>query len=217
MPAPVGSTPFDWQLAPNSRSPSRGFMTERTFGCAQATHSARATSPRAFPRHRTLTAHDLSAARPTESQSEPRVSRNHALAGSAMDGTFHAKRLSGSSPLATAPVNHTTVAPATPPQFTSMTTRDVSSSSFADLKTHVAARGAAFTGRVAITRNVSSKMRDAGGSPMKRVASTPTLNTKTTTPAPGSQGIRDMFFVRQDNVNFNASYGTPVKEVRPKH
>jgi hypothetical protein len=29
--------------------------------------------------------------------------------------------------------------------------------------------------------------------------------------------MRDMFFVRQDNVNFNASYGTPVKEVRPKH
>jgi hypothetical protein len=26
--------------------------------------------------------------------------------------------------------------------------------------------------------------------------------------------MRDMFFVRQDNINFNASYGTPVREVR---
>jgi hypothetical protein len=28
--------------------------------------------------------------------------------------------------------------------------------------------------------------------------------------------MRDMFFVRQDNINFNASYGTPVREVRPR-
>ena len=29
--------------------------------------------------------------------------------------------------------------------------------------------------------------------------------------------MRDMFFVRQDNINFNASYGTPVREVRFPH
>lgn len=29
--------------------------------------------------------------------------------------------------------------------------------------------------------------------------------------------MRDMFFVRQDNINFNASYGTPVREVRFSH
>jgi len=50
---------------------------------------------------------------------------------------------------------------------------------------------------------------------MKRVASTPSLQARASTPAPGSQGMRDMFFVRQDNINFNASYGTPVREVRP--
>ena len=52
---------------------------------------------------------------------------------------------------------------------------------------------------------------------MKRVASTPSLQARASTPAPGSQGMRDMFFVRQDNINFNASYGTPVREVRFSH
>ena len=112
----------------------------------------------------------------------------------------------------------TTVEPSTPPQFTSRLTSNAMSLSFADLRTHVAKRGAAFTGRVAITPNSSAKPRQTTEeclSPMKRVSSTPSFSTPSpsSTPAPGSQGMRDMFFVRQDNINFNASYGTPVKEV----
>ena len=49
---------------------------------------------------------------------------------------------------------------------------------------------------------------------IQRVKSTPELGVHATGPAPGSKEMRDMFFVRQDAVNFNASYGTPVREVR---
>lgn len=48
---------------------------------------------------------------------------------------------------------------------------------------------------------------------MKRVSSLPVMSLQSGGPAPGSQEMRDMFFVRQDAVNFNASYGTPVREV----
>ena len=94
------------------------------------------------------------------------------------------------------------------------------SASFADLRQHVAERGAPFTGSVRVDSSASASKppepSGAGGSPMKRVASTPSLQARASTPAPGSQGMRDMFFVRQDNINFNASYGTPVREVRPR-
>ena len=113
-----------------------------------------------------------------------------------------------------------TPAPATPPQNASMISRDMTSASFADLRQHVAKRGAPFTGRVRVDSSASASKppepSGAGGSPMKRVASTPSLQARASTPAPGSQGMRDMFFVRQDNINFNASYGTPVREVRPR-
>ena len=33
-------------------------------------------------------------------------------------------------------------------------------------------------------------------------------------PAPGTQGMKELFFVRQNSINFNASYGTPAREVR---
>jgi hypothetical protein len=113
-----------------------------------------------------------------------------------------------------------TPAPATPPQNASMISRDMTSASFADLRQHIAKRGAPFTGRVRLDSPASASKppepSGAGGSPMKRVASTPSLQARASTPAPGSQGMRDMFFVRQDNINFNASYGTPVREVRPR-
>ena len=113
-----------------------------------------------------------------------------------------------------------TPAPATPPQNASTISRDMTSASFADLRQHVAKRGAPFTGRVRVDSSASASKppepSGAGGSPMKRVASTPSLQARASTPAPGSQGMRDMFFVRQDNINFNASYGTPVREVRPR-
>ena len=96
----------------------------------------------------------------------------------------------------------------------------MTSASFADLRQHIAKRGAPFTGRVRLDSPASASKppepSGAGGSPMKRVASTPSLQARASTPAPGSQGMRDMFFVRQDNINFNASYGTPVREVRPR-
>jgi hypothetical protein len=123
-----------------------------------------------------------------------------------------------SSPSSAAETHDATVMPDTPPQIASTLTRDVTSSSFADLKQLVAARGAPFSGRVRVTPKDSSSEKpepSQRGSPMKRAASTPSFPTHTSIPAPGSQGMRDMFFVRQDNVNFNASYGTPVREVRP--
>ena len=49
---------------------------------------------------------------------------------------------------------------------------------------------------------------------MKRVSSMPVISDKSAGPEPGSQEMRDAFFVKQDAVNFNASYGTPVREVR---
>lgn len=51
---------------------------------------------------------------------------------------------------------------------------------------------------------------------MPRVASSPALPTRATAPRPGSREMRDLFFVRPDAVNFNASYGTPAREVRPR-
>lgn len=59
-----------------------------------------------------------------------------------------------------------------------------------------------------------SMQKQKHASLMKRVASTPVISTQSAGPAPGSQEMRDMFFVRQDAVNFNASYGTPVRQVR---
>ena len=100
-----------------------------------------------------------------------------------------------------------TPAPATPPQNASTISRDTTSASFADLRQHIAKRGAPFTGRVRVDSSASASKplepSGAGGSPMKRVASTPSLQARASTPAPGSQGMRDMFFVRQDNINFN--------------
>ena len=121
--------------------------------------------------------------------------------------------------LASESMREATSAPATPPQNASMVSRERKSATFADRRQHIANRGAPFTGRVRVDTSAStSKLFEpsgAGGSPMKRVASTPSLQARTSMPAPGSQSMRDMFFVRQDNINFNASYGTPVREVRP--
>ena len=123
--------------------------------------------------------------------------------------------------LASESMREATSAPATPPQNASMVSRERKSATFADRRQHIANRGAPFTGRVRVDTSAStSKLFEpsgAGGSPMKRVASTPSLQARTSMPAPGSQSMRDMFFVRQDNINFNASYGTPVREVRFSH
>ena len=45
-------------------------------------------------------------------------------------------------------------------------------------------------------------------------AATPAAPDRVRDPAPGTREMRDLFFVRPDVVNFNASYGTPVREVR---
>ena len=45
-------------------------------------------------------------------------------------------------------------------------------------------------------------------------AATPAAQDRVRDPAPGTREMRDLFFVRPDVVNFNASYGTPVREVR---
>ena len=45
-------------------------------------------------------------------------------------------------------------------------------------------------------------------------AATPAAPNRVRDPAPGTREMRDLFFVRPDVVNFNASYGTPVREVR---
>lgn len=45
-------------------------------------------------------------------------------------------------------------------------------------------------------------------------AATPAAPDRARDPAPGTREMRDLFFVRPDVINFNASYGTPVREVR---
>jgi hypothetical protein len=49
---------------------------------------------------------------------------------------------------------------------------------------------------------------------MKRAASVPCFEAVRGGPAPGSSEMKELFFVRPDTRNFNASYGTPPREVR---
>ena len=113
-----------------------------------------------------------------------------------------------------------TPAPATPPQNASTISRDTTSASFADLRQLIAKRGAPFTGRVRVDTSASaSKPLEPSGAGVAYEA------RRVDAVAPGAGfharagvwGMRDMFFVEQDNINFNASYGTPVREVRFSH
>lgn len=187
-----------------------------------ATRKTRANAARLVRRLRTFAIRTPSANEATLSRAERRggrgprsPSRMSSLEPEGMPGKREALALESPREPRDA-----TPAPATPPQNASMISRDMTSASFADLRQHIAKRGAPFTGRVRLDSPASASKppepSGAGGSPMKRVASTPSLQARASTPAPGSQGMRDMFFVRQDNINFNASYGTPVREVRPR-
>ena len=49
---------------------------------------------------------------------------------------------------------------------------------------------------------------------MRRAASVPCFEAVPAGPAPGSPEMKELFFVRPHTTNFNASYGTPPREVR---
>ena len=198
----------------STRVPAKGHEGSRRRA---ATAKTRASAARLVRRFRTFALRTLSAHESTLSRTERRGGRCPRSPGrmSSLEPGLRGMRehLALESPRET---RDATPAPATPPQNASTISRDTTSASFADLRQHIAKRGAPFTGRVRVDTSASASKplepSGAGGSPMKRVASTPSLQARASTPAPGSQGMRDMFFVRQDNINFNASYGTPVRE-----
>lgn len=203
----------------STRVPAKGHEGSRRRA---ATAKTRASAARLVRRFRTFALRTLSAHESTLSRTERRGGRCPRSPGrmSSLEPGLRGMRehLALESPRET---RDATPAPATPPQNASTISRDTTSASFADLRQLIAKRGAPFTGRVRVDTSASASKplepSGAGGSPMKRVASTPSLQARASTPAPGSQGMRDMFFVRQDNINFNASYGTPVREVRFSH